>query len=75
MVWLTDIQYLHVLAVQRSRTIVRPSQAFHDAMCECGVMFAIFSTLVDNGTCTKTGINSRRCNWYPAPTGAEKRRQ
>ena len=28
------MQYLHVLAVQRSLTVVRPSQAFHDAICE-----------------------------------------
>ena len=40
--WLTGIQYLHVLAVQRSLTIVRRSEAFHDAMCENGAMFAIF---------------------------------
>ena len=58
MVWLTAIQHLHVLAVQHSLTVVRPSQAFHDSMREYRVMFAIFSTVVANGTCTETG--SRR---------------
>ena len=29
-VWLTGTQHLHVLAVQRSLTVVRPSQAFYD---------------------------------------------
>ena len=49
-VWLTGIQYLHVLEVQRNLTIVRPSQASHAAMCEYRVMFAIFSTVVANET-------------------------
>ena len=44
-----------VLAVQRSLTVVRPSQAFHDSMCDYRVMFAIFSTVAANGTCTETG--------------------
>ena len=61
MVWLTGVQYLHVLAVQRSLTVVRPSQAFHDSMCDYRVMFAIFSTVAANGTCTETG-NRRRVN-------------
>ena len=55
MVWLTAIQHLHVLAVQHSLTVVRPSQAFHDSMCDYRVMFAIFSTVAANGTCTETG--------------------
>ena len=69
MVWLTDIQYLHVLAVQRSLTVVRPCQAFHDSMCEYREMFAIFLTVVANGTCTETGsrqgINSPRRRQVP----------
>ena len=41
-VWLTGIQYLHVLVVQRSLTVLRPSQAFHDIICECRILLAIF---------------------------------
>ena len=52
---LTGIQHFRVLAVQRNFTIVRRSQAFHDAMCEYGVIFSIFSTGVANGKCTQTG--------------------
>ena len=70
MVWLTVIQYLHVLAVQRSLTVVRPSTAFHDSTCEYRVMFAIFSTVVANGTCTKTGSRERLM-----ALGADRRRQ
>ena len=35
-------------------TAVRPSQAFHDAICECRIMFAIFSTVAYR-TCTEAG--------------------
>ena len=57
---LTGIQYLHVLAFQRSLTVARPSQAFHDdAICEYRVMFAIFRQLrIIGHVCTETG--SRR---------------
>ena len=34
-VWLSGIQCLHILVVQRSLTVLRPSQAFHDIICEC----------------------------------------
>ena len=64
MVWLTGIQYFHVLVVQRGLTVVRPSLAFRDSMCEYRVMYAIFSTIVANGTCTETdsrrGVNGTR---------------
>ena len=56
--WLPGLQYIYVLAVQRSLTVVRLSQGFHDSMCEYRVIFAIFSTEVANGTCTET--RSRR---------------
>ena len=36
-VWLTGIQYLHVVVAQRSLTIVRLSRAFHGGMYEYGV--------------------------------------
>ena len=69
MVWFTGIQYLHALAVQRGLTVVRPSQAFHDSMCEYRVMFAIFSTVVANGACTeigsRRGVNGTRCRQAP----------
>ena len=41
-VWLMGIQYLHVLVVQRSLTVLRPSQAFHDMICECRILLANF---------------------------------
>ena len=54
--WLTGTQHLHVLAVQRSLTFVRPCQAFHDGTFQCRVMFAISSTVVVSyGTCPDTG--------------------
>ena len=59
--WLTGIQYLHILAVHRIVTVVQLRQEFHDSMCEYRVLFAIFSTVVANGTCTETG-NRRRVN-------------
>ena len=66
-VWLTGIRYLRVLAVQRSLTVVRPSQAFHDS--EYRVMLAIFTTVVANGTCTQTdsrrGVNGTRRRQVP----------
>ena len=50
---------LHVLAVQRSVTVVRRSQAFHDAICEYRVlMIAIFSTVAYR-TRTETGSRPR----------------
>ena len=51
------MQYLHVLAVQRSLTVVRPSQAFHVQYVSIRVTFAIFS-IVAYRTCTEIG--SRR---------------
>ena len=45
-VWLTGIQYLHdVLVVQRGLTVLRPSQAFHDIVCECRILLAIFQIM------------------------------
>ena len=46
-VWLTGIQYsLHILVVSGSLAVVRPSQAIHDATCECRILlFAIFPTV------------------------------
>ena len=41
-VLLTGIQYLHALVVQRSLTVLRPSQALHDKTCECRTLLAIF---------------------------------
>ena len=49
--------YLHVLVVQRSLTVLRPSQAFHHVICGCRIMFAIFPTVAYR-TCTEAG--SRR---------------
>ena len=73
-VWLTGVQYLQVLAVQRSLAVVRLSQAFHDAICECGIMLAIFSTVAYR-TCTeagsKRGMNDTKrrylivSGWFP----------
>ena len=57
-VWLTGMQYLHVLALKRCLTVVWPSQAFHDAICEYRVIFAICSTVACR-TCT-TETDSRR---------------
>ena len=42
-VWLTGIQYFHVLVVRRSLTVLRPRQAFHDIICECRILLAIFA--------------------------------
>ena len=78
-VWLTGIQYLsdiHVLAFQRSLTVVRPSQALHDATCEGRIMFVFFST-VSYRTCTeqagsRRGITDTRrfhpmmSGWFPS---------
>ena len=62
------IQYSHVLVVQRSLTVLRPSQAFHDATCEYRVMFAIFTIVVAYGTCTETC--SRRDEMAPGTDGS-----
>ena len=32
-VWLTGIQNLHILVVDRGVTVLRPNQAFHDIIC------------------------------------------
>ena len=39
-VCLTGIKCLYVLVVQRSLTVLRPSQAFHDIMCECRILLS-----------------------------------
>ena len=49
---------MYSLGVQRSLTVVRPSQAFHDDdanVSECRMMSAIYSTImiVSYGTCTE----------------------
>ena len=69
-VWLTGIQYLHVLAIQCTPTVVPLSPASHDAMREYRVRFTIFSTLVvAYGTCTETGsrrgVNDTKCRQAP----------
>ena len=71
-VWLTRIQYLHVLVVQGSRTVLRPGQAFHDVLCECRVLFAIVPTVAYAGHVQKqvTGevsITPRAVvsSWFP----------
>ena len=72
---LTGTQYLDVV-VQRSLTVVLPSQAFHDAICERRVMFAIFPTVAYK-TCaeadSRRGVNDTRCRhlimisgWFPS---------
>jgi len=44
--WLTGILYLQIiLLVQRSLTVPRPGQAFHDIVCECRIPLAIFPTV------------------------------
>ena len=35
------IQNLHLLVVQRSSTVLQPSQAFHDATCECRILIVL----------------------------------
>ena len=35
-------QYLHVLVLHRSLAVLRPSQVFHDILCDRRIMFAIF---------------------------------
>ena len=51
----SGIQHLPVLEVQRSLTVVRPGQAFHDAMLDYRVMVAVLSTVVASWTCIETG--------------------
>ena len=65
---LTGIYYLHVIVVQRSLAVVRPIQAFLDAIFGCRIMFATFPTATYR-TCTEAssgrGINGirRRHQW------------
>ena len=51
------ILHSHALAVHRSIIVVRPTQAFHDEVCECRLVLAIFATVVYR-TCAEAG--SRR---------------
>ena len=46
-VWLTGLQYSYMCSQFSiySLTVVRPSQAFHDALCEHRVILAFFSTV------------------------------
>ena len=44
-VWPMRIKYFHVLVVQGSRTVLRPSQAFHDVLFEFRVLFAVVPTV------------------------------
>ena len=67
-VWLTSIQYLHVLVVQRSLvTVARPSQASHDdAICEYRGMFAIFRQWRTGHTCVQNQV-AREVSMTPGP--------
>ena len=67
------MQYLHVLPVQRSLARLRPSQAFHDIVCKCRIMLAIFPIILAYRTrhCTeeagsRRGIidTRRRHQWF-----------
>ena len=53
-VWLTRMQYLHVLVVQRSLTVLRPSQAFHDMLCECRILLTQIAKLGFNHSIGRT---------------------
>ena len=47
-----------ILGVQRSLTVLRPSQAFHDVIWECRILFAVFPT-VAYSTCAQAGSSRR----------------
>ena len=67
MVWLTGVQYLHLLAVQSSLTVVRPSQAFHESMLKYRECLRFFDSSGPGRTETgsRQGVNGTRRGQAP----------